>query len=219
MTAIRTKICGITKILDAKVACEAGADAIGLNFYPKSKRFVDVKAAAEIANSIEGQIAVFGVFVNATIDDVEETCSQVQLSHIQFHGDEKPEIVKATTARISGKSIVRAVRVLNNGFEKAQLEINRWQDAGSDMILLDAGSLDSFGGTGKKLDWSQLDSLSFEVPWMLAGGLDPTNVAGAISIAKPAGVDVASGVEAEPGVKDAAMVHKFVADSKLAFAR
>jgi phosphoribosylanthranilate isomerase len=87
------------------------------------------------------------------------------------------------------------------------------------MILLDAGSLDSFGGTGKKLDWSQLDSLSFEVPWMLAGGLDPTNVAGAISIAKPAGVDVASGVEAEPGVKDAAMVHKFVADSKLAFAR
>lgn len=218
MIAIRTKICGITRVEDAKVGCDAGADAIGLNFYAKSKRFVDTKTAAGIVESIEGQVAVFGVFVNASVEDIAKICLEVELSHIQFHGDESPEVVKATKARIKGKSIVRAVRVLNNDLERAQLEIDQWQNAGADLILLDAASLDAFGGTGKKLDWEKLNQLSFHVPWILAGGLDPTNVGSAIAIAKPQGVDVASGVESSPGIKSPDMVKAFVANSISGFA-
>lgn len=218
MAAIRTKICGITRLPDAKAVCEAAADAIGLNFYAKSKRFIDVLTAAAIAENIEGRIAVFGVFVNATTSDIKAICSNVALSYVQLHGDEPVELVAEIRAEIPGVKIVRAVRVSNDDFESAQQEIDAWQAANVDMILLDAASLDAFGGTGKQLDWSRLSQFSIGVPWLLAGGLDPSNVGTAIATGWPNGVDTASGVESKPGVKDSKMVTDFVTNAKAGFA-
>lgn len=217
MATIRTKICGITIVSDAKVAWEVGADAIGLNFYSKSKRFVDVETAGSIAGSIEGQVAIFGVFVNASISEITEVCSRVALSHVQLHGDESVELVARIREAIAGVKIVRAIRVADDDFERAQKEINAWQAAAIDMILLDAASIGAFGGTGKQLDWNKLNQLSIEVPWLLAGGLDPSNVGIAIANGRPDGVDVASGAESQPGVKNPKLVRDFVANAKAGF--
>jgi len=219
MAIVRTKICGITRAQDAEVAVTAGADAIGLNFYAKSKRFIEADPAAQIASNMAGRVAVFGVFVNSSVKRIADIYSKVRLTHIQFHGDESPEIVAETRAALSTAKTVRAVRVSNDDFEGAQQEIDAWQTAGVDLLLLDAASLDAFGGTGKTLDWDQLNQLAFAVPWLLAGGLNPSNVAQAIELCRPDGVDTASGVESQPGIKDTDLVNGFVENSKSGFAK
>ena len=136
------------------------------------------------------------------------------MTHVQLHGDEQPEILARIREALPDVKIVRAVRIMDNDIDAAQSEINRWQTAGIDLILLDAGSLEAYGGTGEQLDWAKVEKLSFDVPWLLAGGLGPENVAEAIRIAKPMGVDVASGVESAPGLKDAERVNEFTLKAK-----
>ena len=209
MSNIQVKICGITTVANAETAGVANADAIGFNFYAKSKRYVEPETAAKIAQSVGGEVAFVGVFVNALVDEIISISKTVSLTHVQLHGEEHPEIVARIKESLSGVKIIRAVRIMGNDLDAAQLEITQWQTAGVDWILLDAGSLEAYGGTGEQLDWAQLEKLSFGVPWLLAGGLETGNVAEAIRIANPIGVDVASGVESAPGIKDADLVNEF----------
>ncbi len=210
MNRIRTKICGITRVEDANAALEAGADAIGLNFYEKSKRYIDPSVALEIADAVKAKMAVVGVFVNSPMQNISEIAKRVGLSHIQLHGDEVPESIESLRRLIEGGKIIRAIRIFDTDLATAQSEIDRWESAGTDMVLLDAASLAAFGGTGKQLDWNRLNELSFKVPWLLAGGLMPENVAAAIGLCQPNGVDVASGVEISPGIKDLNQTREFV---------
>ena len=218
MAKVQTKICGITRVSDAAAACDSGADAIGLNFYSRSKRFVDSETAGAIAKSVDGKASVFGVFVNSTVGEIQTICESVELTHVQFHGDETPDIVAELRAALPKMKTGRAVRILNDDLKSAQQEIDAWQKVGVDLVLLDAASLDAFGGTGTTLNWEALKQLSFDVPWLLAGGLDPTNVAEAIRLSQAVGVDVASGVEAEPGIKDSKLVQGFLSNAEHAFA-
>jgi phosphoribosylanthranilate isomerase len=214
MNPIRTKICGITRIKDALTAQEAGADAIGLNFYERSKRYIDPETALSVAEAVKSKTAIVGVFVNSSTKDVCEVAVKVGLTHIQLHGDEQPEFIESLRKQLSSVKIIRAVRMTDDDISAAQVEINQWQTAGVDAVLLDAASLEHFGGTGKQLDWTKLNQLSFAVSWLLAGGLTPQNVAEAMQLCDPNGVDVASGVESSPGVKDTSLVQKFVSESK-----
>ena len=214
MAKVQTKICGITRAVDATVAYDAGADAIGLNFYSRSKRFVDRKTAGPIAKSVDGKLAVFGVFVNSSVAEIETICEAAPLTHVQFHGDETPAIVSDLRTALPNIKTVRALRIMDDDLKSAQKEIDEWQEVGVDMVLLDAASLDAFGGTGKTLNWKKLKQLSFNVPWLLAGGLGPANVAEAITLSEAVGVDVASGVEAEPGIKDPKLIQDFVSTAK-----
>lgn len=214
MKPIRIKICGITRVEDANAAQAAGADAIGLNFYEKSKRYIEPSAAASIANAVKTSVSVAGVFVNSPNEEVCEIAQQVGLSHIQLHGDEQPSMIGELKAILPDTLTIRAVRIRDEGFDQAQAEIAQWQDAGVDAILLDAASVGAFGGTGKRLDWKSLNLLKIDVPWLLAGGLNPENVAEAIGACQPDGVDVASGVESSPGIKGLKMIQNFVSESK-----
>ena len=214
MKPIRTKICGITRAEDAIIAADAGADAIGLNFYAGSKRFVDPQVAQQVANAVRGRVALVGVFVNSSLEEVSDIVNQVGLSHVQFHGDEQPSIVAYMKTRLAGTFSIRAVRIREDDFESAQNEINQWQNAGVDAVLLDAAAVGAYGGTGERLNWRALSQLEFKIPWLLAGGLDPDNVASAITACEPGGVDVASGVELSPGIKSEMLICKFVSESK-----
>ena len=214
MKPIRTKICGITRAEDAIIAADAGADAIGLNFYAGSKRFVDPQVAQQVANAVRGRVALVGVFVNSSLEEVSDIVNHVGLSHVQFHGDEQPSIVADMKTRLAGTFSIRAVRIREDDFESAQNEINQWQNAGVDAVLLDAAAVGAYGGTGERLNWRALSQLEFKIPWLLAGGLDPDNVASAITACEPGGVDVASGVELSPGIKSEMLICKFVSESK-----
>lgn len=214
MKPIRTKICGITRAEDAIIAADAGADAIGLNFYAGSKRFVDPQVAQQVANAVRGRVALVGVFVNSSLEEVSDIVNHVGLSHVQFHGDEQPSIVADMKTRLAGTFSIRAVRIREDDFESAQNEINQWQNAGVDAVLLDAAAVGAYGGTGERLNWRALSQLEFKVPWLLAGGLDPDNVTSAITACEPGGVDVASGVELSPGIKSEMLICKFVSESK-----
>lgn len=213
MNCIQTKICGITRVADAVAALEAGAEAIGLNFYAKSKRFVSVADAKAIAESVQGQMAIVGVFVNASVEQICEVASAVGLSHVQLHGDEQPGILESLRGRLPDTKFIRAIRVREDDLRTAQLEIDDWQISGVNLVLLDAASLEGFGGTGTQLDWQQLEKLELTVPWLLAGGLTPQNVGNAISLCYPDGVDVASGVETEPGIKSNRLSAEFVSNA------
>jgi phosphoribosylanthranilate isomerase len=243
----RVKICGITSIDDALQAAEAGADAIGLNFYDKSPRFVATDLAGEIVAAVRKEypaerLAIYGVFVNTTLDDVVWTFREGNLFGveqsvgIQLHGDEPPELLAELRQHGIGTSedllhtlghapltpVVRALRPRSPDLADAATYLQQCQDLSAlpQAVLLDAHEPGAYGGTGKTADWNAVarhrDRLG-NLPVILAGGLTPQNVAQAIAIAKPDGVDVASGVESAPGKKDHAQVWAFVAVAKKAF--
>lgn len=214
MTNIETKICGVTCVEDARQAIDAGADAIGLNFYSKSKRYIEVDVAGEICRQLGDKAAFVGVFVNESADQVCDVAEQVGLSHVQLHGDEATEMVAQIKRRLPEVLVIRALRTRVALLEEAQAEIDRWEAAGADWMLLDAAVDGVFGGSGETLDWDRVRELKFRVPWLLAGGLGPENVAEAVGLARPSGVDVASGVESEPGKKCAGSVVEFVRAAK-----
>lgn len=201
MTAI--KICGVTRVEDATLAARAGADFVGLNFWPSSKRYVDVEAGTVLARAsrIRGAMIV-GVFVDAPVETIVSTAAAVGLDIVQLHGDESPGFCAEVAAR--GLRVWKAVPVATAA-DVAHLE--RWPVRA---ILLDAAT-PGRGGSGKTIDWSlAARAAQGDLPVVLAGGLDPGNVAAAIAAVKPWAVDVASGVESAPGQKDAAKVVAFV---------
>ena len=201
MAIVRSKICGITRVEDAQLAAQAGADAIGLVFYAPSPRNVSVAQAADIIRALPAFVTSVGLFVNASAAEVNAVLAQVPLDLLQFHGDETPEFCQAFK-----RPYIKAVRV------QSTLDIlaacNTYTDAAG--ILLDTFVAGVPGGTGQAFDWSLIPQNAVK-PLILAGGLDASNVAQAISQVKPYAVDVSGGVEASKGIKDPARVRAFVA--------
>jgi phosphoribosylanthranilate isomerase len=196
----RVKICGITRIEDAMAAAQAGADAIGFVFDPKSPRHIHPDQALKIARALPPFITIVGLFVNAAPDTIEGVLGHVPLDLIQFHGDEKPE-----QCRRYHRSYIKAIHMQSNIElrEKARL----YGDATG--LLLDTYVADVAGGSGQAFDWNRVPR-DLGRPLILAGGLTPENVGAAIRQVHPYAVDVSSGVESSRGVKDAAKISAFV---------
>lgn len=204
---MRVKICGITSPEDAVAAVEAGADAIGLVFYAASRRAVSPDEAAKIAAAISPLVMTVGLFVNAPTEAVLSTLERVPLNLLQFHGDESPEY-----CREFHRPYLKALPVTDS--EELRRSMDSYPEARG--FLLDTAAAGQFGGTGKTFDWALVPSDSPR-PLVLAGGLGPDNVAAAISAVGPAAVDVSSGVESAPGIKDPLKMQKFVAAARAAF--
>jgi len=217
------KICGIRDVATALAAAEAGADAIGLNFYAKSPRVVSPAVAAEIVECLRrlpGQpVEPVGVFVNHPPDEIRTTCRQCRLGTVQLHGDESPDIVAELAVEFR---IIRAFRVGDEGLDSI---VRFLDECGQRKIalracLVDAKVAGAFGGTGRTAPWDLVRREYKTANWpplILAGGLRPENVAEAIRAVGPFGVDVAGGVESSVACKDAALVRKFVQNAKASF--
>ena len=195
----RVKICGITRHEDAELAASLGAWAIGFILWPQSKRRADPAVAAGIARQQRRRLELVGVFVNPTLDEVAHAVDAIGLTHVQLHGDEGPAFCQAVVQR-TGARVIKALSI-GSGADIRDLE--RFH---TDFHMLDTGR-----GTGKTWDWALAAQRHSQIPAILAGGLTPENVAEAVAAVRPWGVDVASGVEAEPGIKDPAKVEAFVA--------
>jgi len=208
------KICGITTPEDARVVHDCGANAIGLNFFRGSKRFVEVSSARTIRDAASDETEVIGVFVNAAADDVRRTVEAVGLTGVQFHGDESPATVAAVQQRLPEVKLIRAIRVSPDDPRVVSRTLSQLADEGIslDALLVDAFVPGEYGGTGHRVD-SELLNLPDRETWpplILAGGLTGENVAAAIRAVVPWGVDTASGVEAMPGRKSPDKVRGFV---------
>ncbi len=203
--APRVKICGITSVEDGEHAVEAGAWAIGMVFWARSPRAVPLGTAAGIAAALKRRTELVGVFVNATLDEVVGTAEAVGLTWVQLHGDEGPQFCEAV-ARRAGVKVVKAARVRAKADVQA---IDAFR--GVDAHLFDACSTSAPGGTGETFQWDLVHERLSTLPLWLAGGLTPENVGGAISATAPWAVDVSSGVELSPGVKDPEAVEAFIA--------
>ena len=195
----RIKICGLTRPEDVSVAIEAGADALGLVFYPPSPRFVDLEKAATLARLVPPFVTTVGLFVNAEPQVVRETLAAVPLHLLQFHGDEDEAY-----CRQFNRPYVKAAR-MKPGVDLLQY-ISAFPSAQA--ILLDA-FVDGYGGGGKAFDWNLIPP-ALPKPLILSGGLDAANVGEAVVRVRPAAVDVSSGVEVAKGIKDARKIHAFV---------
>jgi len=219
----RIKICGVTSAIDARGAAAAGADAIGLNFFPASRRYLPPEAAKEVADAIPHGVLKVGVFVNAPAEFVCQTTDRLHLDLIQLSGDESPQYI----LELGGRPVMKALR--------PRLDLPRDWSAVVDflsaidklgcvpkLLLIDAHHPGEFGGTGKTVDWPLLSRMWNDIdrrapPLVLAGGLTHENVREAIETVRPAAVDVASGVESSPGIKDPEQVRDFVAAARAGF--
>jgi phosphoribosylanthranilate isomerase len=191
----RIKFCGITTLEDAERAVSAGAWAIGLIFWPGSPRRCRLERAAEISAALKRRAEVAGVFVNAKLGHVAQTADAVGLTMLQFHGDEGPAYC-AEAARRTGCRVIKTARVRSGADVQALTPFH------TDFHLLDSYTADLPGGTGETFSWEIARTHHGPVPVILSGGLTPDNVAYAIAAVGPYAVDVASGVEREPGRKD-----------------
>jgi phosphoribosylanthranilate isomerase len=196
----RVKICGITEAAHARVAADAGADAIGLVFYRESPRYLAPEAAAKIAAGLPPFVAAVGLFVNESAAGVAAILARVALDVLQFQGDESPEFCAAF-----GKPFIRAVRV-EPGTDLLEYA-RRFSRAKA--LLLDAHVPGQPGGTGQTFDWAGIPR-DLPVPLILSGGLTAQNVAGAVRRVRPWAVDVSSGVERSRGVKDPGKIVEFI---------
>jgi phosphoribosylanthranilate isomerase len=201
--SVRVKICGITRVEDARQAWAAGADALGLNFYPRSPRYVTAEVAAALARTRPALGSVVGVFVNESPDTIRALVRECGLTAVQLHGDEPPEACSGY-----GVPVIKALRVRGpEDVERARAYVG----VGDVAALLLDGAAPGSGGGGVGFDWSLVARLAEAgVPVLVAGGLHPGNVQEAVRATRPYGVDVASGVEASPGIKDADAVRAFV---------
>jgi phosphoribosylanthranilate isomerase len=198
----RIKVCGLTRMEDALLACELGADALGFVFWPGSPRFVDAEQVRAIVTALPPFIATVGVFVNQTPDYVASVASTAMLSAIQLHGDEDPAAYAALHRRV-----IKSVAV-SPEFDAEQAVSALSQRV---TMLLDAHDPIRRGGTGRTIDWRLAATVARMRPVILSGGLTPANVAGAQASVRPYAVDVSSGVEASPGVKDPDKLRAFFA--------
>jgi phosphoribosylanthranilate isomerase len=204
------KICGITSPEDGRAAAEAGAAAIGLVFWSRSPRAVDLPTARRITAGLSPFVLRVGVFVDETPDVIARICDSVGLDMVQLHGDEPPEAIAGLPRRA-----LKAVRI-GCGFQPEKALRYVGHAAG---LLLDSGDAAVPGGTGRAFDWTVVDGVRDRLGYVvLAGGLTPDSVAAAIRVVRPDAVDVSSGVEAAPGRKDPAKMRAFVAAVRSAVA-
>jgi phosphoribosylanthranilate isomerase len=191
----RVKICGITRLEDAELAVGLGAWALGFILWPSSRRAADRAVAAGIAAAVRRRTELVGVFVNPTLDEVAHAADALHLTHVQLHGDEGPAFC-AEAGRRSGCRVIKAVRVASGA------DIQDLERFHTDFHLLDAAVAGLRGGSGQAFDWALAGRRRTDVPAILSGGLTADNVADGIAAVRPYAVDVASGVEAAPGIKD-----------------
>lgn len=201
MSAVRIKVCGITRPEDGQLAAALGADAIGLVFYPKSPRHVSLAQARAIVAALPPFVSVVALFVDPEPDAVHAVLNAVPIDLLQFHGDESPAF-----CRQFARPYLKAVRV-QPGLDLLQYALAH---TGARGLLTDAFVPGLPGGTGATFDWTLLPD-TLPLPLILSGGLDPDNIAQAIRATRPAAVDVSSGVEASKGIKDAARMAAFIA--------
>lgn len=199
---MKVKFCGITRIEDAHEAVRLGAWAIGLIHSPQSRRFVEPANAVEISAAVRRQLEVVGVFVNPTLDQVARAAEDESLSMVQLHGDEGLAFCQEVQRR-TGCKVIKAISVHSSADVQAATSFR------VDYHLLDSGNATGPGGTGRTFDWGLAAQRRSEVPLILAGGLTPDNVAEGISVVRPFAVDVATGVESAPGVKDHRLMAAF----------
>ncbi len=191
MLITKVKVCGITNYEDAAAAMDMGADLLGFNFYLKSPRYVTPQKAVQIIDRLPGYVDTAGVFVNASIEQINEAKNICQLDWIQLHGDEDPDFCRSFLSH--NVKTMKAIRV------KDQTDIQKADSFFTDAVLLDAFDPNKYGGTGLTFDWNVIGHISKRV--FLAGGINPDNAADAVKLGVY-GIDVCSGVEAEPGKKD-----------------
>lgn len=195
----QVKICGITRQEDALVAAEKGADFLGFIFVPSTPRYVEPERAAAIAARIkerETRPKIVGVFRDASVDYMREVGSLVGVDYVQLHGTESDDDIRAI-----GIPTIKTFRV-------GEALPDTTAVPSADWLLFDTYEERRSGGTGRRFDWSLLAGYPRNKPFFLAGGLSPENVGGAISLVRPDGIDISSGVEAEPGIKDHAKLEK-----------
>jgi phosphoribosylanthranilate isomerase len=192
---MRVKFCGITRLEDAETAVSLGAWAVGLNRWADSPRRASDEAAAEIGAALKRRCEVAGVFVDTPLEEIVSAAADEQLTLIQLHGDQGPSFCREV-ARRTGAKVMKAFRV------RSAAEIRRAEAFRTDLHLFDAFRPGTPGGTGESFDWELLAGRRSQIPFVLAGGLNPENVQTAITAATPWGVDVVSGIEASPGRKD-----------------
>jgi phosphoribosylanthranilate isomerase len=211
------KICANTSPADAKVAAEAGADAVGFVFAPSPRR-VTAEQVAAIVPELPAEIEKIGVFVDASVDEIAATVETSGLSGVQLHWDAPPELPAALRARLGKRLKILGVVHFDAAMAKSQAAVAF--DLNVDAILVDSRTVAAVGGTGKSYDWAEARRALFErakeLKLIAAGGLTPENVAEAIATLHPWGVDIVSGVEAAPGRKDAAKVRAFIENARAA---
>lgn len=232
MSSIQVKICGITNLADARVAVAAGADLLGFILYAKSPRYIEPEKVAEIIRDLRLEIRDWrletslrvqssvsnlqppkfvGVFVHEPIERIQQLLGETGLDYAQLHSDETPDALAALAGRA-----FKALRPTSH--EQALAEADQFAPLGplpGPALMIDAHDPNAYGGTGKTADWHAAAAIARQHPGLLlAGGLTPINVAAAIGIVQPWGVDVSSGVEAAPGQKDHAKVRAFIAAAK-----
>ncbi len=183
------KICGITRLSDAQVALACGASAIGFIFWPKSKRWVEPEQARAIVRELPPFVTPVGVFVDETVERINAVADLVGLGAVQLHGDEAPEMVERLA-----RPVVKAIGRIDEGVAA------RWPDRVT--MLVDADDRVNYGGTGARADWTGAARLAAARRTILAGGVNPENVVEAVATVRPFGIDVSSGVEDAPGIKN-----------------
>ncbi|MGH2897168.1 MAG: phosphoribosylanthranilate isomerase, partial [Solirubrobacteraceae bacterium] len=200
----RIKHCGITSLADAQLAAEAGAWALGMIFWPGSPRRCSLDEAQVIGAALRRTVHLTGVFVNARLEEIDAAVEAANLDLVQLHGDEGPSFC-GEVARRTGAKVIKAVRVQSRATLQAAAAYH------TDFLLLDAHVEGVPGGTGRTIDWGLVRAARLAAPVILSGGLQPGNVADAIAVTDPFAVDVASGTEAAPGIKDPARLQAFYA--------
>ena len=205
---VRVKICGITNSADALAAIDAGANLLGFNFYEKSPRHITEAEAAKIRARLPMKIKAVGIFVNASPAEVTALRKSLKLDAVQLHGDETPDSV-AQIARLM--RVIKAFRV-EPEFPLSTLD--EYPEAFA--FLFDAAHTGQYGGTGRTTDWDVARRAALNRRIILAGGLKVENVAAAVRIVRPYGIDVASGVESEPGKKDPGLLREFIQEVRRA---
>ena len=205
MNRTRVKICGITRVEDARAAIDSGADALGLVFYSKSPRYVELSVAANIARTIGPFVTTVGLFVNAEAAQVREAVKTVGLDLLQFHGDED----EAYCAQFD-MPYIKAIR-MSPELDVKEV-VTKYPSARG--FLFDAWNKDKYGGTGETFEWDRLsilkESVDTDIPFILAGGLIPENVDQAVAAVKPYAIDVSGGVEQSPGIKSPELIQQFI---------
>jgi phosphoribosylanthranilate isomerase len=201
------KICGITTSDDAQHAVALGATALGFVFWPRSPRHVDVERAARIIGELPASVVKVGVFVDEPVEGIRQTAERTGIGAVQLHGSEPPAVAAQITL-----PLLRATNIDN-----AATAFRLWP--AHTIFLLDTVDPVRRGGTGVAVDWAGAAALSSTRPVVLAGGLNSSNVAEAIAVVHPWGVDVSSGVESAPGVKDVEKLARFLANARAAFDR
>jgi phosphoribosylanthranilate isomerase len=198
------KVCGITRLRDAELAAELGASAIGFIFWPGSPRYIVPEAACDIVRRKSAGVKAVGVFVNEPVERVREIADMVGLDLVQLHGSESAEYCRqVASAVVSRSSVIKAISLK----DESPHDLSEFDD--DVLILLDAHDPERRGGTGKTIDWEAARGIAASRRTILSGGLTPENIGRAVAGVRPYGVDVSSGVESAPGVKDPARLKSF----------